>query len=96
MVYTPTEHETYAPAQGAPPEDAGIEPSTTMRVRKRSGAYETADVMKIVRAVERSSGGLHEVDPLRIATRTISGLYDGGHHPRARRALHPHRGLADR
>ena len=77
MAYTPAEHETYAPAQGAPPEDAGIEPSTTMRVRKRSGAYETADVMKIVRAVERSSGGLHEVDPLRIATRTISGLYDG-------------------
>ena len=77
MAYTPTEHETYAPAQGAPPEDAGIEPSTTMRVRKRSGAYEAADVMKIVRAVERSSGGLHEVDPLRIATRTISGLYDG-------------------
>ena len=27
--------------------------------------------------MERSSGGLHEVDPLRIATRTISGLYDG-------------------
>ena len=77
MAYTPTEHETYTPAQGAPPEDAGIEPSTTMRVRKRSGAYEAADVMKIVRAVERSSGGLHEVDPLRIATRTISGLYDG-------------------
>ena len=77
MAYTPTEHETYTPAQGAPPEDVGIEPSTTMRVRKRSGAYETADVMKIVRAVERSSGGLHEVDPLRIATRTISGLYDG-------------------
>ena len=77
MAYTPTEHETYAPAQGAPPEDAGIEPSTTMRVRKRSGAYEAADVMKIVRAVERSSGSLHEVDPLRIATRTISGLYDG-------------------
>ena len=77
MAYTPTEHETYAPAQGAPPEDVGIEPSTTMRVRKRSGAYEAADVMKIVRAVERSSGGLHEVDPLRIATRTISGLYDG-------------------
>ncbi len=77
MAYTSTEHETYAPAQGAPPEDVGIEPSTTMRVRKRSGAYEAADVMKIVRAVERSSGGLQEVDPLRIATRTISGLYDG-------------------
>ena len=48
-----------------------------MQVRKRSGALETADVMKIVRAVERSAGDLTEVDPLRIATRTISGLYDG-------------------
>ncbi len=48
-----------------------------MQVRKRSGSLETADVMKIVRAVERSAGDLTEVDPLRIATRTISGLYDG-------------------
>ncbi|MDA0797564.1 MAG: ribonucleoside-diphosphate reductase subunit alpha [Chloroflexi bacterium] len=51
--------------------------STAMQVRKRSGSLETADVMKIVRAVERSAGDLTEVDPLRIATRTISGLYDG-------------------
>ncbi|MEK9659658.1 MAG: ribonucleoside-diphosphate reductase subunit alpha [Chloroflexota bacterium] len=48
-----------------------------MRVRKRSGDLETADVMKIVRAVERSAGSLGDVDPLRVATRTISGLYDG-------------------
>ena len=51
--------------------------STTMHVRKRNGGLEPADVMKIVRAVERSSGGLESVDPLRVATRTISGLYDG-------------------
>ncbi|MBM3940978.1 MAG: ribonucleoside-diphosphate reductase subunit alpha [SAR202 cluster bacterium] len=52
-------------------------PSTTMRVRKRNGSLEPANVMKIVRAVERSAGELPNVDPLRVATRTISGLYDG-------------------
>ena len=48
-----------------------------MRVRKRNGDAEPVDVGKIVRAVERCAGGLDEVDPLRVATRTISGLYDG-------------------
>ena len=52
-------------------------PPTGMRVRKRNGDLEVADVMKIVRAVERNVGDLQHVDPLRIATRTISGLYDG-------------------
>jgi ribonucleoside-diphosphate reductase alpha chain len=50
---------------------------TAMRVRKRNGDTEPVDVNKIVRAVERVSDGLPEVDPLRVATRTISGLYDG-------------------
>ena len=63
-----------APAQAPPRENPT---SATMRVRKRNGTLETADVMKIVRAVERSADGLGEVDPLRVATRTISGLYDG-------------------
>ncbi|MGF1653479.1 MAG: ribonucleoside-diphosphate reductase subunit alpha [Actinomycetales bacterium] len=48
-----------------------------MHVRKRSGDTEPVDVNKIVRAVERCAGGLDEVDPLRVATKTISGLYDG-------------------
>jgi len=48
-----------------------------MQVRKRNGDAEPVDVNKIVRAVERCAGGLDEVDPLRIATKTISGLYDG-------------------
>jgi ribonucleoside-diphosphate reductase alpha chain len=48
-----------------------------MRVRKRNGDTEPVDVTKIVRAVERVSDGLDAVDPLRVATRTISGLYDG-------------------
>jgi ribonucleoside-diphosphate reductase alpha chain len=48
-----------------------------MHVRKRSGDTEPVDVNKIVRAVERCADGLEEVDPLRVATKTISGLYDG-------------------
>ncbi|WP_436798898.1 ribonucleoside-diphosphate reductase subunit alpha [Micromonospora aurantiaca (nom. illeg.)] len=48
-----------------------------MRVRKRDGDTEPVDVGKIVRAVERWVADLDEVDPLRVATKTISGLYDG-------------------
>jgi ribonucleoside-diphosphate reductase alpha chain len=49
----------------------------TMRVRKRSGEFENVHVDKIVRAVERCATGMSTVDPLRVATKTISGLYDG-------------------
>jgi ribonucleoside-diphosphate reductase alpha chain len=48
-----------------------------MQVRKRNGDSEPVDVGKIVRAVERCADDLDEVDPLRVATKTISGLYDG-------------------
>ncbi|SCG34149.1 ribonucleoside-diphosphate reductase subunit alpha [Micromonospora humi] len=48
-----------------------------MRVRKRDGDTEPVDVNRIVRAVERWVADLDEVDPLRVATKTISGLYDG-------------------
>ena len=71
MTYTPLAPTTID-------DDGGVLPApATMQIRKRNGGLETADVMKIVRAVERSSGGLGDVDPLRVATRTISGLYDG-------------------
>ncbi len=50
---------------------------TTMRVGKRNGESEPVDVNKIVRAVSRSCQGLPEVDAMRVATKTISGLYDG-------------------
>jgi ribonucleoside-diphosphate reductase alpha chain len=57
------------------------EPTTTttitMRVTKRDGSRERVDVNKIVRAVDRCCAGLPAVDALRVATRTISGLYDG-------------------
>ncbi|WP_348980472.1 ribonucleoside-diphosphate reductase subunit alpha [Polyangium sp. 15x6] len=48
-----------------------------MRVKKRNGSSEPVDVNKIVRAVGRCCAGLSDVDALRIATKTISGLYDG-------------------
>ncbi|MEF9977621.1 MAG: ribonucleoside-diphosphate reductase subunit alpha [Thermomonas sp.] len=51
--------------------------ATTMRVTKRNGASEAVDLNKIVRAVTRAAEGLHAVEPMRVATRTISGLYDG-------------------
>jgi ribonucleoside-diphosphate reductase alpha chain len=48
-----------------------------MHVRKRSGDKEPVDVSKIVRAIERCAQTLTDVDPMRVATKTISGLYDG-------------------
>jgi len=50
---------------------------TMMRVRKRNGSAEPVDLNKIVRAVGRCCVGLTRVDALRVATKTISGLYDG-------------------
>lgn len=48
-----------------------------MRVRKRNGTLEDVNVNKIVRAVQRCAGGLAHVDPMRVAVKTIGGLYDG-------------------
>jgi ribonucleoside-diphosphate reductase alpha chain len=56
---------------------AGHRGRMSMQVRKRNGDTEPVDVSKIVRAVERCADDLDEVDPLRVATKTISGLYDG-------------------
>jgi ribonucleoside-diphosphate reductase alpha chain len=51
--------------------------TTAMSVTKRDGRREPVDLNKIVRAIQRCAVGLHAVDPMRIATRTIAGLYDG-------------------
>ncbi|MGH9620167.1 MAG: ribonucleoside-diphosphate reductase subunit alpha [Bryobacteraceae bacterium] len=48
-----------------------------MHVRKRNGSLEPVDVNKIVRAVGRSASGLFHVDVMRVAVKTIGGLYDG-------------------
>ena len=50
---------------------------TSMQVRKRNGSLEPVDINKIVRAITRCCVNLNSVDSLRIATKTISGLYDG-------------------
>ena len=55
-----------------PPHSSG-----TMTVTKRNGMREPVDLNKIVRAIQRCAEGLYAVDPMRVATRTISGLYDG-------------------
>ncbi|MEZ2417002.1 ribonucleoside-diphosphate reductase subunit alpha [Luteibacter sp. RCC_6_2] len=72
-----------APAAGykndAPPAFALTPPHNPgqMRVTKRNGGQEVVDVNKIVRAVTRSADGLYAVDPMRVALKTIGGLYDG-------------------
>ena len=60
--------------------EAGVADTPTgssMQVRKRDGSAEPVDVNKIVKAVARCAAGLDNVDPMRVATRTISGLVDG-------------------
>jgi ribonucleoside-diphosphate reductase alpha chain len=52
-------------------------PQTSMRVTKRNRATEPVNLDKIVRAISRCCAGLGEVDAMRVATRTIAGLYDG-------------------
>src|ERR1700743_3506224 len=53
------------------------EETPLMHVRKRNGALEPVDVNKIVRAVQRCAHGLAAVDAMRVASKTIGGLYDG-------------------
>jgi ribonucleoside-diphosphate reductase alpha chain len=72
---TLTDQTRVAPSPPAPV--PAVPPRATMHVRKRSGDLEPVDVNKIVRAVSRWCDDLSWVDPLRVATRTISGLYDG-------------------
>ena len=48
-----------------------------MTIVKRDGSREPVDVNRITRVVETHSEGLDNVDPLRVATKTIGGLYDG-------------------
>ncbi len=58
-------------------DDGTTIPGSPMRVRKRDGSFEPVDLMKIVARIERCAEGLDGVDPMTVATRTISGLHDG-------------------
>lgn len=68
-----------APADADAPQFALTPPAAAlgMTVTKRNGRREPVDLNKIVRAVMRQCDDLYAVDPMRVATRTISGLYDG-------------------
>lgn len=66
-----------AQAGAAPTPEGDSETGIGMRVTKRNGKAEAVDLNKIVRAVGRCCDGLCDVDPMRVATKTISGLYDG-------------------
>ena len=48
-----------------------------MRVKKRDNSYEPVNVNKIINVILACSSGLNEVDPMKVATKVISGLYDG-------------------
>ena len=64
--------------QQGPMMDQGLDQHAhVMRVRKRDGSLEAVDVTKIVERVTRCCQGIGQVDPLRVATKAISGLYDG-------------------
>lgn len=64
-------------SETTPPNAHDAHRQSSMRVKKRNGSSEPVDLNKIVRAVNRCCAGLQDVDALRVATRTISGLYDG-------------------
>ena len=49
----------------------------TMTITKRDGRREAIDLNKIVAAVGRCAIGLSEIDPMRVALKTIGGLFDG-------------------
>lgn len=49
----------------------------TMHVQKRDGSLEPVNVNKIVKAIQKHSVGLLYVDAMLVATKTISGLYNG-------------------
>lgn len=65
--------ETTIPTTSTPMAEGPI----VMRVRKRDGNLQPVDVNKIVNVALACSTGLKEVDPMRVAAKVISGLYDG-------------------
>jgi ribonucleoside-diphosphate reductase alpha chain len=75
--------QTSIPSASTAPGQAGFQLTpphagpAAMQVTKRSGAKEPVDLNKIVRAVTRCCESLCDVEPMRVAVKTITGLYDG-------------------
>ncbi len=73
-----TEHayiDNTKPSTMNPSDETGT--PKVMHVKKRNGNLVPVDVNKIINVVIACSNGLPEVDPMRIATKAISGLYNG-------------------
>lgn len=72
-------HDDIDPSQLALSKEFEVEDESpkVMRVKKRDGSLQPVDVNKIVNVVIACSSGLKDVDPMRVATKVISGLYDG-------------------
>ena len=51
--------------------------SPLMKVRKRDGSLEPVDVIQITKKVARYGAGLEHINPYLVASRAISGIYDG-------------------
>ncbi len=95
----PGQPATGDPAAGNDDTPWGL--ASPMRVRKRNGDLEPVDLNKILRAVGRACRNpdgtvLDGVDPLRVPTRTISGLHDGATTMELDELSHPHRGRPHR
>ena len=54
-----------------------IELESNMRVRKRNGSLEPVDIAQITKQVARCGAGLRSINPYLIASKAISGIYDG-------------------
>lgn len=74
-ITSPSATSEAAPFQDILTDD--VSSQKTMRVKKRNGSVECVDITKIVQAIDRCCTGLSDIEPLRIAAKTISGLYDG-------------------
>ena len=48
-----------------------------MQIRKRDGSMEPVDVIQITKKVARCGAGLEHINPYLIASKAISGIYDG-------------------
>ena len=73
----PKEETKVAGSAPAPSADTDAAGPKIMRVKKRNGELEPVNVQKIINVVLACSSHLKEVDPMRVATKVISGLYDG-------------------
>ena len=65
------------PPPPVPAFDESADGPKVMRVRKRDNSLEPVNVNKIINVVIACASGLKEVDPMRVAAKVISGLYDG-------------------